>query len=199
MPTRILGLLGSPRKNGNAGLLLDQALSGAKAAGAETERLAAAELKIAPCLACEGCRRTGECVVHDDMTQVYRQLQEADGVIVSTAVFFMGLPAQLKALVDRCQPFWVRKYRLSILPEKKRRGLLIAVGGTNLPHTFDAVRLEVKSFFHCLNVDYAGELLFPAVQEHGEIAKNPEALNSVRRAGEELAQTLLQPQRMEEK
>jgi NAD(P)H-dependent FMN reductase len=195
--------MGSPRKGGNADLLLDQALAGAREAGAETEKLLAADLKVAPCLACRGCERTGVCVVHDTMTEVYPKLSGAQAIIVSSPIFFMGLPAQLKALIDRCQPFWVRKYLLhkpiymSDRPDEadksedgsNRRGLFIAVGATNLPRTFDAVRFEVQSFFHCIEVTYADELFFPDVEEHGAIAHVPEALGKAFRAGEKLVRT----------
>jgi hypothetical protein len=195
--------MGSPRKGGNADLLLEQALAGAREAGAETEKLLAAELKAAPCLACRGCERTGVCVVHDTMTKVYPKLSGAQAIIVSSPIFFMGLPAQLKALIDRCQPFWVRKYLLhkpiymSDRPDEadksedgsSRRGLFIAIGATNLPRTFDAVRQEVQSFFHCIEVKYADELLFPDVEEHGAIAHVPEALSAAFRAGEKLVRS----------
>jgi len=190
--------MGSPRKGGNADLLLDQALAGAREAGAETEKLLAADLKVAPCLACRGCERTGVCVVHDTMTEVYPKLSGAQAIIVSSPIFFMGLPAQLKALIDRCQPFWVRKYLLHqpiYMPEESasgkftRKGLFIAVGATNLPRTFDAVRFEVQSFFHCIEVAYADELLFPDVEEHGAIAQVPEALSAAFRAGEKMVRT----------
>jgi len=200
---KILGIMGSPRKGGNADLLLEQALAGAREAGAETEKLLAADLKVAPCLACRGCERTGVCVVHDTMTEVYPKLSGAQAIIVSSPIFFMGLPAQLKALIDRCQPFWVRKYLLhqpiymSDRPDEadksedgsSRRGLFIAVGATNLPRTFDAVRFEMQSFFHCIEVTYADELLFPDVEEHGAIARVPEALSKAFRAGEKLVKS----------
>jgi multimeric flavodoxin WrbA len=197
LPPKIICLLGSPRRQGNAELLLDKAIVGANAAGAETEKLRIADINPAPCIACGGCDRTGECVVRDDMQQIYPKLIAADGLIVSTPVFFMGLPGKIKGLVDRCQALWVRKYRLSPDPNARppgprRRGLLIAVGGTNFPHTFDGLKLEVKSFFHCLDIKYTRELLLPGIDEPGEIAHHPEALAAAGRAGEELARTLLE-------
>lgn len=195
MPPKILCLLGSPRRRGNAELLLDNAIAGARTAGAETEKIRVADLNVTPCIACGGCDRTGNCVVNDEMQQIYPKLIAADGLIISTPIFFMGLPGKIKGLVDRCQALWVRKYRLSpdpqaLPPGPRRRGLLIAVGGTNFPHTFDGVKLEVKSFFHCLNLKYSGELLLPGIDEHGEITHHPEALAAARRGGEDLARTL---------
>jgi len=200
LPPKILCLLGSPRRQGNAELLLDKAIVGAQAVGAEIEKIRIADINPAPCIACGGCDRTGNCVVNDDMQQIYSKLTAADGLIISTPVFFMGLPGKIKGLVDRCQALWVRKYRLSpdpkaLPPGPRRRGLLIAVGGTNFPHTFDAIKLEVKSFFHCLDIKYSGELLLPGIDEHGEIARHPEALASAQRAGESLAKLLIEERR----
>lgn len=187
---KVLGIMGSPRKKGNSAILLEQALAGAEQAGGEVEKVMVAELQIAPCLACGGCERTGECIVHDTMGELYPKLEDLDGLIVATPAFFMGVPAQFKALIDRCQPFWIRKYLLAKPIEKKRAGLLLAVGGTNLPHTFDAVRLEVKSFFHCLDVKYAGEVLVRNVSEHGAVANLPDVLSQARLAGEQLVRSL---------
>jgi multimeric flavodoxin WrbA len=189
---KVLGLMGSPRKKGNADLLLDRALDGAKSVGAETEKVLVAKFKISPCIACGGCDSTGECVVHDGMGEIYPKLEEAQGIIIATPVFFMGLPGRIKGLVDRCQPFWVRKYRLSKSFPRKRPGLLIAVGGTNLTHTFDAIRLEVKSFFHCLDVKYSGEVLVPGISEHGEIAVKTKALEEAYQAGQRLGRSVME-------
>jgi multimeric flavodoxin WrbA len=190
LPANILCLLGAPRRKGNAELLLDKAMAGAKNQGAEIAKVRVADLKLAPCLACGGCDRTGECVVHDAMQEMYPQLLAAAGIIVSTPIFFMGLPAQLKALIDRCQALWVRKYHLGYVSPKQRKGLLMAVGATKFPYTFDAAKLEVKAFFHCLEVDYSAELLFPGIENHADIADHPEALAAAFRAGEELARSL---------
>lgn len=198
---KILGIMGSPRRRGNSAILMDRALAGAESAGIEVEKLVVTDSEVSPCLACGGCERTGMCVLHDAMTeQVFPKLASADGFIVTSPVFFMGMPAQLKALVDRCQPFWVRKYLLHTpvytpseptRATEKRKGLLIAVGATKLPHTFTAIRLEAQTFLHCLDTEYTAELCFPAVEEHGEIAHNSEALSQSYQAGQDLAKSMM--------
>jgi len=202
---KILAIMGSPRKRGNAALLLEKAIEGASQAGAEIIRLDAADLKLAPCLACGGCDRTGKCVVNDGITAVAPLIEQVDGIIVSTPIFFMGIPAQLKILIDRCQPFWAKKYLLKkpiYVPVvtsqddetqskgKMRKGLLIAVGGTNFPQTFDAIKLVIKTFFHCIDVEYSNEVLIPGVDAHGAISEYPEALSKVYNAGEELVRAI---------
>jgi multimeric flavodoxin WrbA len=190
----ILCFMGSPKRKGNADLLLDRAMAGAVSQGAEVEKIVPAELKLSPCLACGGCARPGVCVVHDAMRDIAPKIEQADGIIVASPIFFMGLPAQMKMLVDRGQQFWVRKYQLKppqpISPKQNRKGLFIAVGGTHMKNTFDAITLEVKSFFHCIDVKYFDEVLLPGIDAHGSVVDHPEVLQQAYEAGERLAKAL---------
>ena len=188
---KVLGFLASPRKKGNTAVMLEQALAGALAAGAQVEKVVVADLRIAPCLSCYACERNGKCAVHDAMADIYTKIEEADAIIVASPVYFMGLPAQFKALVDRCQPYWIRKYILKLPPTKQRVGLFLSAGGTNLPHSFDAIRLEVKSFFHCLDTQYLGEVVVRSVSSEGAISDHPDILAQARQAGEELVRTFM--------
>ena len=98
---KILGLVCSPRKEGNTEILISTALASAQEAGAETEMLHVADLDIAPCDACGACMSDGVCIVEDDMQTVYEKLDEADGLIFGTLVYFMNVSAQAKAIIDR--------------------------------------------------------------------------------------------------
>ena len=70
MKMKVLGIYGSPRKGGNSDQLLDKALEGARAAGAETKAVYARDLKMSGCLECGGCDETGECIIRDDMNDI---------------------------------------------------------------------------------------------------------------------------------
>jgi multimeric flavodoxin WrbA len=98
---KILGLSGSPRKNGNTVNLLTLALNGAREEGAEVELYSVAGKDIKPCDACNACNKTGECIIKDDMQTVFDKLISADGIIFGTPVYFYGMTAQLKAIMDR--------------------------------------------------------------------------------------------------
>ena len=98
---KILGLSFSPRKDGNTVVLLDQALSGAKEEGAETELYTIAGKDITPCDGCWGSRKTGECHIKDDMQEVYEKLLEADGIIFGTPVYFYNMTGPGKTVIDR--------------------------------------------------------------------------------------------------
>ncbi|OGO36143.1 MAG: hypothetical protein A2147_08850 [Chloroflexi bacterium RBG_16_57_8] len=102
---KILGLSCSPRKNGNTVTLLTEALNGAQQEGAEVELYSVAGKDIKPCDACRACARTGECHVKDDMQVLSAKLLEADGIIFGTPVYFYGMTAQAKTIMDRTIAF----------------------------------------------------------------------------------------------
>ena len=184
----LLGIMGSPRIKGNTDLLLDEALKGAQSQGAEIEKIIVDKLKIAPCREYYGCLKDGNCVIRDDMDDIYPKLLEADGVIVASPMFFYGLTSQLKALIDRCQALWARKYVLKQnLPGSGRKGAFIAVGATKGKTLFDGSILTVKYFFEAIGVKYVDELLVRGVDRKGEIEEHPAALSDAFELGRRLA------------
>ncbi len=172
---KILIFLGSPRKNGNsesvAATVVDQIIS--KIGGdAENIRLAAAS--VAPCIACGGCEKTGECVVKDDMIEQYAKIDEADVIFLAAPTYFYGLSAQIKGFIDRIQARWSRKYLLrnAFRIEDTRKGYLICTAATQGKKLFDGSVLVAKSFFDAVDVDYGGSLLIRGVDERGAFRNN---------------------------
>ncbi len=173
---------------------MEEALKGAEKEGAKVERLYLSDFTLTPCKECHGCDRTGNCVILDDMQKIYPKLLEADVVILASPIFFYGVTAWAKALIDRSQAFWARKYLLkdpSLGKEgKKRKGFFISVGATKGPKVFDGAVLTVKYFFDVLNAEYVGELVFRGVEAKGDIFKHPEALQQAFEAGRRLVSDL---------
>ncbi len=106
---KILGIVCSPRKNGNTEIMVKEALDSARKYGAKTELLRVSDLDIKPCDGCESCDTNGKCKIEDDMQGVYARMQEADGIIMGSPVYFWGVSAQAKAIIDRT--FVLRKQR----------------------------------------------------------------------------------------
>ena len=184
-----LGIMGSPRIKGNTNLILDEALNGVQSQGAEVEKIIIDKLKIAPCREFYGCLRDGNCVIRDDMDDIYPKLLNADIVIVASPMFFYGLTSQVKALIDRCQALWARKYILKQTPPNSaRKGVFIAVGATRGKKLFDGSILTVKYFFQSIGVKYVDELLVRGVDKKGEIMEHPTALSDAFELGRRLAQ-----------
>ena len=189
-PAMVLGIFGSPRRGGNTDILLEEALKGAAQEGARVEKVRLCDFNITPCRECLSCFKDGVCVIPDDMQRIYPLLLEADVVILASPIFFYGITAWAKAMVDRCQALWARKYVLHdpALKTKdgQRRGFFISVGGTKGQRTFEGAILTVRYFFDAFNVAYAGELLYRGVDARDDILKNPEALPQALAAGRKL-------------
>jgi multimeric flavodoxin WrbA len=189
---KVLGLFGSPRRGGNTEILLEEALKGAEKEGAAIERLYLKDLNITPCIECHGCDETGNCVILDEMQKVYPKLLEADVIILASPIFFYGVTAWAKALIDRSQALWAKKYLVNDPSMgrggKRRKGFFISVGATKGQKVFEGAILTVKYFFDALNTEYTGELLYRGVDGKGEILKHPKALEEAREAGRKLVQ-----------
>jgi multimeric flavodoxin WrbA len=186
---RVLGIAGSPRRGGNTDLLLAELLKGADSQGAETKTIELRGLRYETCTHCDSCLKTGNCVIKDDMREVYRELEQSDIIVIASPVQFVGPTAHLKAMIDRCQCIWARKYVLKVPPlgdERARKGFFISVGGTKLKDMFEPSLAIVKTWFRMLNIEYAGELLFKGVDEKGAIKEHPDALKQAYEAGQRL-------------
>jgi multimeric flavodoxin WrbA len=187
---RVIGIYGSPRRGGNTELLLRELLRGSRDAGAEVEEIFLRELKITPCLEIYACRKDGKCPIHDDMESLYPKLAEADVVALASPVFFYSVSAHVKAVIDRCQAMWAKKYLLKqpIAPGKPgRKGVFLSVGGSQGSKIFDGPLLTMKYFFDALDVIFYRSLLFKSIDAKGEILEHPTALAEAYALGKELA------------
>ncbi|AEB69396.1 iron-sulfur flavoprotein [hydrocarbon metagenome] len=122
---KIVGISGSPRKAGNTEFLLNEALAVAAEYGFQTERLLCSELNFDFCSDCGDCSKGKPCPNKDDMHKVLRAMQEAEGIIVASPVYFGNVTAQLKAIFDRTIPLRRQGFRL-----RNKIGCAIAVGGS---------------------------------------------------------------------
>lgn len=183
---KVLGIMGSPRIKGNTDLLLDEALRGVKESGAEVEKIIVDKLKIAPCREYYGCLNDGNCVIRDDMDDVYPKIIDTDIIIVASPIFFYTVSAQLMLLISRCQSLWARKYVLKNLDIPIKKGAFISVGATRGEKLFDGPKLTIKYFFQAINADYAEELLIRGVDKRGEIKEHPASLTDAYELGKKM-------------
>jgi len=98
---KILGILGSPRENGNTSLLLDAVLDGAAKAGAQTQKIGVAGLELNFCIACGKCHSTGKCFMEDGASMLQQKMMAADGIVLASPKYIGGITAQLKTVLDR--------------------------------------------------------------------------------------------------
>ena len=186
---KVLGILGTPRRGGNSEILLQVFLEGAVAGGAEVEEIRLRELKISPCQEIYHCIKDGTCPIKDDMLGLYDKLLAAEVVALASPIFFYNFTAQAKAMIDRTQALWSRRYVVKKdFPGGSRQGVLLAVGATKGRLLFVGLRLTAKYFFDAINVSYAAEILVRGADEKGAILHQPEVLDRARDLGRRLAQ-----------
>ena len=98
---KVLGIVCSPRKDGNTEILVEEALKTTREAGAETDIFLVTGKKIEGCDACGSCHQTGKCKIKDDMQPLYEKMEAADAIIFGSPVYFHNYTAQAKAIIDR--------------------------------------------------------------------------------------------------
>jgi multimeric flavodoxin WrbA len=190
--TRLVAIYGSPRRKGNTAALLARAVAGARDAGAEVEEFVLRDLKISPCLEIYKCKSDGgRCAIRDDFQTVSDAILAADGLLIASPIFFYTVSAHTKALMDRCQSLWVKKYWIDETPfhdwEAKRLGLFISVGATRGKKLFDGALLTMKYFMDTLDMKLWRSLLYRELDLAGEVERRPAYLEEAGQTGREFA------------
>ncbi|MDH3366176.1 MAG: flavodoxin family protein [Thermoplasmata archaeon] len=187
MGVSVLGILGSPRLEGNTADLLEAVLSGARETGAEVERLDLARMKIDPCIECRRCDVQAECAVKiDDMKEIYSRVRNVDAIVMASPIFFMGVTAQMKAMIDRCQSYWVERFvlgRRAYEGRQRPKGLFVACAGSPKELVFDPSRHIVRAFFAAIDYEYVGDVLLGFTDDPGIAPRKAAVLEKAREAG----------------
>jgi len=184
----ILGIHGSPRKNGNTEILLDSFLEGVKSSKINFEKIRLAELSYQPCIECGECEKTGECILNDDFQELYKKLIKVDFLVIATPVFFYSHTSYVQAFFERFQAFWARKYLLNLSHplHKTPKGILISVGATKGKKIFESMIRSFKYVLDTIYGVYIGGLFFRKIEKKGEILKYPEYLELAKNLGQKL-------------
>lgn len=190
----VLGLQGSPRKKGNTKTLLSAFMAEVERLGGHTDVIDATRTTIKPCVECGTCEKKGYCPLDDEMQSLYPVLRKADLVILASPIFFYGVTAQLKALIDRSQALWSRKYVMGLDDPGRewRKGLLLTVGATKGKNIFDGAILTARYFFDAVGAGFEGTLGFRQVEKVGDIEAHPTALAEAKEKAAELAKPFLE-------
>lgn len=190
-----LGLQGSPRKKGNTEILLNMFMAELADQGFDTQVVDVCRRHIEPCKELTVCEKKGICPIQDDMdAEIYGLLRSADIIVAASPVFFYNITAQLKALIDRSQTLWARKYMLKLHDpgHLTRRGFVLAVGATSGKQLFDGLNLTAKYFFDAVSADFNGSLTYRRMERRGQIASHPTLKEEVAQAAAGLAEALTQ-------
>ncbi len=183
----VLGLQGSPRKKGNSVHLLNRFLAECENNGARTRVIQMDGLDIQPCKELVVCEKKGFCPIKDEMEpRIYGLIRTADVVVLASPVFFYNVSAQAKILIDRCQMFWGRRYKMKLAdPDAgSRQGVLLAVGASGGKRLFDGVKLTAHYFFDAISARFAESLTYKNVEAAGEVMSVPGVDQDIQQAAQ---------------
>lgn len=164
---KIVVLEGSPNKNGSSNLLADCFKQGAEEAGHTVEIIDAAHADIHPCTGCIHCGYEGPCVQKDEIDRIRPKILEADMMVFATPLYYYGMSAQLKILIDRFCAF------NSSIQRKHMKSALLTVAWNSDDWTFQALESHYKTLVRYLNLTDMGMVLgtgcgTPSMTEHSE-------------------------------
>ena len=149
----ILILQASPNLKGSTAILADEFARGAREAGHAVTRVDVDRLDIAPCTGCVACGYEGPCVQHDDMDGLRRQILAADMLVLATPLYYYGMAAQLKCVIDRfCSAN-------ASITRKRLRSALLTVAWNADDWTFEALEAHYHTLVRYLHWQDAGMVL----------------------------------------
>ncbi len=163
--SKIVILVGSMRKNGNTHLLAKAFADGASKNNI-VELISVADYKVNPCIGCNSCftRNGNQCFQDDDMTTIYNQLKTADILVVASPIYFYGISAELKAMIDRLHTPMRNDFKIKKLA-------LLLVGAATLPELFDSVKLQYQLILNFFHLENLGTVFVSGVKDKGDIKK----------------------------
>lgn len=150
---KILVIKGSPNKKGSSNLLADNFIKGATEAGHSVSEIDAAHADISPCVGCVNCGYEGECILHDDMDEFRDLIFDSDMLVFVTPLYYWGMTAQLKTLVDR---FCSRNFSIQ---QKHFKSALLSVAYNSDDWTFDSLESHYDTLIRYLNLEDKGRIL----------------------------------------
>ncbi|KMT22692.1 flavodoxin family protein [Clostridium cylindrosporum] len=175
---------GNTRKHGKTEKLLKSFVDGLKDSGCSVEIIDAVKTRVSPCTGCLSCEKTGQCVIKDEMQEIYNKVEESDILVLASPVYFASVTAQLKTMIDRFQALFSRRYILKTNTETKRKGYLVFTAGLTNPKEIVAMEVLAKFFMLSCNSTLE-EMIYAMNTDHEEIAeeKFKEAYEIGKKAG----------------
>lgn len=179
---KVVGIVGSPRKNGNVDTLVKAALDGAKEAGMETEIFHLAEMELQGCVACMRCKKEGICRFDDDVWKVLSAMRDADAVVLGAPIYYFHLSSQMRTVLDRSFAFLRPDFSTRWNPGK--RLILITSQGNADAASFANVHKDLTTIFqHLGGFKIVGDITMTNGNDPDAIKSRPELVEAARQAG----------------
>lgn len=155
---QVLVLFGSPHKDGHTAKLL-QAFLQQLPPGCSVDQIDAFSEHVMPCNGCQVCHKSINCI-YPDFDHIMLKIEQADVIVVATPVYFLSMPAPLKAMIDRFQLYWSARFVHHIKPfvTKKKQGYLLMTTGSDDESGFEIIEKQTRMAFSIINTIFVGSV-----------------------------------------
>jgi len=179
---KVIGIVGSPRKNGNTELLTKHTLKAISEEGLDTELIRLAGLEIRPCVACMACKKKETCSIEDDLFPIYLKMKKAQGIILASPVYYGSATGLIKGLMERVG--YVSHWNGEPLRGKVGGPLVVARRAGRI---FTIAQLTL--WFQILGFFIPGSTYWNVAigREKGEVVKDKEGLETAWNFGKNMA------------
>ncbi len=155
----VMAIMASPRKTGYTAKLLGSLLREFPK-GTNIEIVNLYELNPTPCNACGYCKAGNGCS-KKDLEDFFKKFETTDVIVFATPIYFMGVPAPFKALIDRFQRYYEARFRRNMQNpiEKHRKAVLIVTSGSDGEIGYEVIKHQLLQAFSVLNIELCGVTL----------------------------------------
>lgn len=181
---KVILICGSPHKNGVSDYITDIVADVVKRRKIFLKTVYVRDLKIEPCRGCCHCQSSGICdVKNDDMSYISKQLVSKSKFIIVSPVYFYSVPSIFKTVIDRCQVFWYRKYKLN-KPLEEREGIFISTCASKDMKMFKGIGKTMKYFFDVIDIKLLRSVLIPGISTISDL--DEKSIKKIKKSVEEL-------------
>lgn len=170
---KILVINGSPRK-GNTYACVNAFVEGA-GANNQVEVIEADKLNISPCRGCGACESKNGCVAKDDSNVVVDKVVAADMIVFASPIYWWGVTAQLKTVIDKC-------YCRGAYLKGKKIGLILCAGAPTDDEEYGLIKRQFELISEYLSWNLEFTKTFFAI-EKDVVANNKEAIAEMKALG----------------
>ena len=183
---KIVGINASPREESNTRIAIQAALEEAEIKGATVEIFDVTKMNITPCQGDNACKANGgKCVIDDEMQDIYDAINEADGVILATPIYWADVSAQLKLIIDRMYAYYMMPSADQL--KGKKIGIITSQGAPG-EETFVDARITALKCFQSLGFEIVADEGFTENNEPGAIKDKPDDLKRAKAMGDKIVE-----------
>ncbi len=176
----VLGVVGSPRVNGNTDIFVDEILSGVRSAGGTIDKIYISDFDLKPCDSCMSCMNERKCVIEDAWVEIAERLLKADGLIIGSPVYWDAVSAQTKIFMDRCFCFLDENFESAI---KGKKGALVVTCGAQEDSMTSITSLILENFMKFNKIEIVGKIIGTGMRRAGDALNDRKLMTAAFQTG----------------